>query len=200
MSTDPKKDARGIYLVGFSGAGKSTIAKMVGEKLQWPACDLDDLIVERCGMAIPDIFRHEGESGFRLRESEALHAVSSQGPFIVATGGGAPLSPENRHYMTSNGWVICLEARPETILARVQRQQQESGPKAMRPLLDALDPLEKIRALKQTRQSAYASAADWTVHTDRLSAEQIAAEVIRAIEILEQSRFSGWEWNQFEVS
>jgi shikimate kinase len=188
MSTEPKKNntERGIYLVGFSGAGKSTIARMVGEKLHWPARDLDDLIVERSGMTIPAIFQLEGEPGFRLREAEALHAVSSQGRFVVATGGGTPVRAENRNYMASKGWVICLEARPETILARVQRQKKESDPKAIRPMLDATDPLEKIRALKHTRQSAYASA-DWTVHTDRLTAEQIAAEVIRAVEILEQS-------------
>jgi shikimate kinase len=187
MSTDSKKkNARGIYLVGFSGAGKSTIARLVGKQLQWPACDLDDLIVERCGMTIPAIFQQEGEPGFRLREAEALRAVSSQGRFVVATGGGTPVRAENRAYMASQGWVICLEAQPETILARVQRQTQESDPKAVRPMLDAVDPLEQIRALKHTRQSAYASA-DWTVHTDRLTAEQIAAEVIRAVEILEQS-------------
>jgi shikimate kinase len=191
MSSEAKQSrtARGIYLVGFSGTGKSTIARIVSAKLQWPACDLDELIVERCGRSIAEIFQQEGEPGFRQREAEALHAVSSQGAFVVATGGGIVVREENRQYMAGKGWVICLEAQPHTILARVQRQALESDPKGVRPMLDAADRLEKIRSLKNARQSAYA-CADWTVHTDRLTAEEIAAEVIRAVEILERSEFT----------
>ena len=179
--------ARGIYLVGFSGAGKSTIARLIGEQLHWPSCDLDDIIVERTGMTIPELFRQEGEPGFRLREAEALRAVSSLGPFVVATGGGTVVSPENRDFMASKGWIICLEAQPQTILSRIQSQLQESDPKAIRPLLDAASSIDKIRALKHTRQSAYA-LADWTVHTDRLTGDQVAGEVIRAAEILDHTQ------------
>jgi shikimate kinase / 3-dehydroquinate synthase len=178
--------ARGIYLVGFSGAGKSTIAKLIGERLGWPSCDLDELIVERSGLTIPAIFEQEGEPGFRLREAEALHVASSNGPFIVATGGGTVVRPENRSYMASHGWIICLEAQPQTILTRVQSQLKRSGANAIRPLLDSVYPLDQIRALKHTRQSAY-SLANWTVHTDRLTHEQVAAEVIRAADLLEHS-------------
>jgi shikimate kinase len=103
---------------------------------------------------------------------------------VVATGGGAPVRVENRRLMASRGWVITLEARPETVHARIQKQLQQADPGAVRPLLDAVDPLGQIRALKQTRQSVY-SLADWTIHTDRLSTEQVAAEVVRATEVLE---------------
>jgi len=179
--------ALGIYLVGFSGSGKSTIAKLIGQTLQWPACDLDDLIVERSGLTIPEIFEREGEPGFRLREAEALRAVSDNGPFVVATGGGAIVQPENRNFMASKGWIICLEAQPETILTRIQGQLQKSETEAIRPMLDAADPLDRIRALKQARQSAYA-LADWTIHTDRLTEEQVAEEVIRAAGLLTESK------------
>src|ERR1700691_229251 len=108
---------RGIYLVGFSGSGKSTIAKLIGEKLRWPAFDLDDVILERSGITIPVIFEQEGESGFRLREAEALRSVSNHGSFVVATGGGTMVQPENQTFMASKGWIICLEARPQTLLA-----------------------------------------------------------------------------------
>ncbi len=176
--------ARGIYLIGFSGTGKSTIARAVAAELGWPACDLDDLIVERSGTTIPALFEREGEQGFRNREAEALGAASGSPPFVIATGGGAVLRVENRRLMASRGWVIALEGRPEVLDDRLRRQ---SDPDATRPLLHAEDSLERIRALKQARQPVYA-LADWTVHTDRLTPGQVAAEVVRAVRLLETTQ------------
>jgi shikimate kinase / 3-dehydroquinate synthase len=177
---------RGIFLVGFSGAGKSTIALSVGERLGWPVYDLDGVIVERSGMSIPVIFQREGEPGFRLREAEALREIAALPRFVIATGGGAPVRVENRRLMAASGWIVTLEGRPETLHARIQRQLQNADPNAIRPMLDAVYPLEQVRALKHTRQSVYA-LADWTVHTDRLTPQQVAAEVARAVQLLEQS-------------
>src|SRR5579871_4027605 len=187
MSDQKKAEkVRGIYLVGFSGSGKSTIARIIGEMLQWPFCDLDDLIVERSGLTIPVIFQQQGEAGFRVLESEALRAASAAEPFVVATGGGTVTRPENRNFMAGKGWIICLEAQPQTLLSRIQHQLKESDPKAIRPMLDAIYPLDQIRALKHTRQPVY-SLADWTVHTDRLTSQQVAEEVVRAVQILESA-------------
>jgi 3-dehydroquinate synthetase/shikimate kinase len=172
--------------VGFSASGKSTIAKLVGKKLNWSAYDLDDQIEESSGMTIPMIFLKEGEPGFRLRETKALRALSGYEKFIVATGGGTFISPTNRQLMAQNGWTICLEGQPQTLLSRIQHQLTEADPKAIRPMLDAVYPLEQIRTLKNNRQPAYA-LADWTVHTDRLTADQIADEIIRAVQILDTS-------------
>ncbi|MDE3167166.1 MAG: bifunctional shikimate kinase/3-dehydroquinate synthase [Acidobacteriota bacterium] len=178
--------SRGIYLVGFSGSGKSTIARLAGEKLNWPAYDLDEQIEERSGMTIPVIFQREGEAGFRMRETQALRAISDTGRFVVATGGGTFISAGNRQLMANNGWTICLEGRPQTLLSRIQRQLEGADPKAIRPMLDAVYPLDQIRTLKQSRQPVYA-LADWTIHTDRLTAAQIADEVVRAAAILDES-------------
>jgi len=180
------KQSRGIYLVGFSGSGKSTISKLIGEKLNWPSYDLDQQIEERSGMTIPMIFKREGEPGFRLRETEALRALSDSGRFVLATGGGTFISPGNRELMARNGWTICLEGRPQTLLHRIQVQLEGGDPKAIRPLLDAVYPLDQVRTLKNSRQSTYA-LADWTVHTDRLTPDQIADEVIRAASLLDES-------------
>ena len=176
--------SRGLFLIGFSGTGKSAVAALVGARLGWPVFDLDGLIAERAGMSVPEIFQREGEPGFRRREAEVLRAVSSEGPFVVATGGGAAVSAENRELMGHRGWIVTLEARPETIHGRIQRQLGQAAPDAVRPLLDSPDPLEKIRLLKQGRQPVYA-LADWTVHTDRLGLEQVAEEILRARALLD---------------
>jgi len=144
------------------------------------------MIVERSGMSILDIFNQEGEQGFRARETDALIAASNAGAFVIATGGGTVVRAENRNLMTSNGWIILLEAQPPILYSRIQQQLKGSDPRAIRPLLDAVYPLDQIRSLKHTRQPAY-GLADWTVHTDRLTEEQVVDEVIRAVEILENS-------------
>jgi shikimate kinase len=177
---------RSIYLIGFSGTGKSTIAGLVGTRLGLPVYDLDRVIAERGGMEIPAIFAQEGEAGFRARETEALRIIAGSGPYVVATGGGVPVREENRRLMADSGWVIALEGRPEALHARIQRQLQRADADAVRPMLDTSNPLEQMRALKQSRQWSYA-LADWTVHTDRLSPEQVAAEVVRAVELLQHT-------------
>ena len=176
---------RGIYLIGFSGSGKSTIARLVGARLGWPVIDLDRLIVEQNSMSIPEIFEREGETGFRTRETHVLRSFSKQSSFVAATGGGIATRAENRAIMQATGWVINLEARPETLYARIQEQLRHEHPDAQRPLSRSL---EQIRELKQQRQWQYA-LADWTVHTDRLSAALAVDEIVRAIGILEQQYF-----------
>ena len=178
--------ARSIYLTGFSGSGKSTIAALVGARLGWPVLDTDRIIVEQSGMPIPAIFEREGETGFRARETEALRSVAGGGPYVIATGGGLPVRAENRRLMGAGGWVIQLDTRPEKIQARIQEQLARAHPDAVRPMLAAVDPLEQTRALKYSRQPLYA-LADWTIHTDRLTAEQVADEVVRAVALLEAS-------------
>lgn len=174
---------RTIYLTGFSGTGKSTVGQLLSARLGLPFRDLDDAIAAAAGKPIPAIFAAEGEDGFRWRERAALQAAAAGGGAIVSTGGGIVVDPANRALMRESGWVICLEALPETILARVTAHQRAGAARAARPLLDAPDPLPRIRDLKASRQAAYADA-HWTVHTDHLTPEQVAGEVARAIGLL----------------
>jgi shikimate kinase / 3-dehydroquinate synthase len=180
------KQQRGVYLVGFSGTGKSTIAKELAKALNWPPYDLDDLIVQQSGVSIPQIFQREGEPGFRRRETEMLQSISVSGAFVLATGGGTFINPTNRQIMAGHGWSICLEARPTTVFGRIQHQLKAAAPNAIRPMLDAVYPLDQIRTLKKTRQPIYA-LADWTIHTDRLSVLQIVQEITRALDVLNES-------------
>jgi 3-dehydroquinate dehydratase type I len=183
-----------IYLTGFSGTGKSSVGEALAARLGRPLRDLDDAIVTRAGRPIPDIFATDGETTFRQHETAALRALAADdaGPApIVATGGGAVLAAENRDLMFATGWVICLEARPETIYERVRAHREAGVARGVRPLLDDPDQLSRIRALKDARQPVYAHA-HWTVHTDTLSPEQAAEEIARAIVLLEhQGRCEG---------
>ncbi|MBC8162912.1 MAG: shikimate kinase [Roseiflexaceae bacterium] len=174
---------RGIYLVGFSGTGKSTVAQLVGAQLGWSAYDLDGMITEQSGLSVPALFEREGEAGFRARETAALRSLAGAAPFVLATGGGAVIAAENRQLMAANGWLVALEARPELLLARMQRQLALATPDAARPLLSTDDPLERIRVLKAARQPFY-DLADWTLHTDLLSPQQVADEIVRAFGLL----------------
>jgi shikimate kinase / 3-dehydroquinate synthase len=173
----PARRPQRIFLTGFSFTGKSLVAPLVAEALRWRAVDLDDLIEEAAGRPVPQIFAGEGEPGFRRREQEALREACRQEGIVVATGGGVVLAEENRRAMGEGGFVVCLEARPETILHRMR--EADGGSTSERPLLQGSDPLSRIRRLKALRQPLYA-LADCAVHTDELSPEQVAAEVVRA--------------------
>src|SRR4030042_1338842 len=169
----PARRPQRIFLTGFSFSGKSLVAPLVAQALRWRAVDLDDLIEEAAGMPVPQIFAEEGEPGFRRREREALREVCRQEGVVVATGGGVVLAEENRRAMGEGGFVVCLEARPETIWRRLR--QPEGRPQSERPLLQGGDPLGRIRRLKGMRQPVHALAGA-AVHTDELSPEQVAAE------------------------
>lgn len=175
---------RTIYLIGFSGTGKSTVAGLLGARLGMPVSDLDALIVARAGRPIAEIFANEGEAAFRALETALLHDVAARGPQIVATGGGVPTIAANLELMRATGWLIALEALPETLRDRLHAQARAEGRSGVRPLLSDPDPLGRISALKATRQPVYARA-HWTVHTDRLATAQVAEEVARAVALLD---------------
>ena len=166
-----------IVLTGFSGTGKSVVAPIVAARLGWAAVDTDPLIERAAGKGILEIFRDEGEERFRDLEAEALRQACSRKKVVISTGGGAVLRPQNRRVMAEGGFIVCLEARPETILRRLTDRSDE-GP-LDRPLLATADPLPRIRGLKSARQHLYA-LCDWAVHTDELTPAEIAAEVLRA--------------------
>jgi shikimate kinase/3-dehydroquinate synthase len=150
---------------------------MVARRLGWDFVDTDDEIVKLAGKPIPEIFAQDGEEHFRHLEHQALAKVCRRKRTVVATGGGIIMAAENRQMMRKCGAVICLEARPETIHQRLLIDSARSKDKVVRPLLAVTDPLARIASLKQSRQNHYADA-DWTVHTDNLTLEKVASEVI----------------------
>jgi shikimate kinase len=164
-----------IWLTGFMGTGKSRIARPLAAALDWAATDVDELVVQRTGDSIEQIFEKGGEAAFRVIESEVIEELVARTNVVVATGGGAVLAESNRSAMRRRGFVVCLEARPETIASRV-RADAASFP---RPLLGGGDPLAKIIEIKAERQALYAQA-DFIIQTDDLTPDQVTHQVLTA--------------------
>jgi shikimate kinase/3-dehydroquinate synthase len=172
-----------LIITGFSGTGKSLVAKEVALRLNWDFVDTDDEIVKQTGKPIAEIFRQDGEGRFRKLEREMIRKACQQRHTVISIGGGAIVDPQNYELLARTGLIVCLEAKPETIYDRLFREAASNPETEVRPLLANDNPLERIRQLKASRQSYYANV-DWTVHTDNLNISQVAEEVIRAWRLL----------------
>lgn len=165
-----------VYLIGFMGAGKSTLAPILAENLGLDWVDTDDLIEEKEGLSIPEIFEYYGEDRFRELEREVIEEVSRSGPKVVAVGGGAPMDEENWKRMKSTGKVVYLKIGPEEIIGRV-------GSDGNRPLLSGLNKeerKEKINKLLKTRHPRY-SKADHVVVCNGTGTATLADEIARKL-------------------
>lgn len=167
-----------IFLTGFSYTGKTTVGRLLAGLLGWSYVDSDVEIEARAGRSVPEIFAREGEPAFREWEGRVLADLAAGDRRVIATGGGAPLAEANRAVMRERGFVICLEAAPATIHARLLAASTDG---VERPMLAGGDPLTRVTFLKEVRQPYYATA-DWVIPTDRLSPEEVAAEAQRAFE------------------
>jgi shikimate kinase/3-dehydroquinate synthase len=172
-----------ILITGFSGTGKSLVARQVARRLSWDFVDTDDEIVKQTGKPIARIFGQEGEARFRELERDAIRKACRRRRTVIAVGGGAIVDPENYELLATTAFIVCLEAKPQTIYDRLFHEAACSPGTEVRPLLTVDNPLERIRQLKASRQSYY-SQADWTIHTDLLSISEVAEEVIRAWRLL----------------
>ena len=170
-----------IFLTGFSGTGKSTVGRETARRLGWRYLDTDTEIVRAAGKSIDAIFRDDSEERFRELERLSLAEACRGNRQVVSTGGGIVTNEANRQLMEASGLVVCLEARPETIRARLAAQGRDSGRAEVRPLLGG--GLDRIRSLKSQRQQSYA-LAHWTVHTDALTPQEAADQVVDAWETM----------------
>lgn len=159
-----------VILVGFMGAGKTTVGQTLARKMQCTHRDLDDLIIESAGQSIPEIFAERGDAGFRQLEHETL-VKALDDIEILSTGGGTPMQPANFDLLKAKQTpVVLLEASGETILKRIGRD-------ANRPLVQQLG-AQGLVALQQKRDPRYHELADLVITTDHLSPNQIADQII----------------------
>ncbi len=165
---------KNIYLIGFMGAGKSTIAQELAKKTGAKRIEMDQLIEEQQGMAITEIFEKYGEEHFRDLETELLKSFLHEENLVVSCGGGSVLRDENTALMKENGRIIWLTASPETIFERVKDSQN-------RPILNGNMNVEFIRGLMEKRRERYETVADVLVATDGKSKEDICGEILRVV-------------------
>jgi len=163
-----------VFLTGFSGTGKSTVASLVAKELGWRAVDTDALIEQAAAKPVSEIFASEGEARFRDLERESIAQAAKESNVVIATGGGALIDIQNRQAM-ADGLVVGLEASAETIIGRITEAEGSSS----RPLLQSNDPLARVTELKAQRQQYYA-LAEVTIDTNGRTPEQVAGAVTAA--------------------
>lgn len=173
---------RHVFLIGLSGSGKSTVGRLLAQRLDRPLLDIDALIEVECGERIPSIFAHYGEEFFRDCESRVLmRAVREYSSAIIVTGGGIVLRSENRTLMAEHGLRIFTHVEPSVALERIRTQHQleiERGAEPeLRPLLAGPDPLARMKQQLAERIAWY-QEANFTCFTTGKVLEQVAQEII----------------------
>lgn len=163
---------RNIYLVGLMGAGKTTVGRQLAKRLGRSFLDSDHEIVERTGVPIPTIFEIEGEDGFRRRETQTIAELTGLAGIVLATGGGAVLSPDNRRMLHETGWVVYLNVPPVMLYERTRHDRN-------RPLLRVDDPLAKLEELYAVRDPLYREVAHLVVDGSHLVASGIVQHLLR---------------------
>ena len=159
-----------IILVGLMGSGKTSVGKVLARLLDKTFVDSDHEIERATGVRIPVIFEIEGEAGFRARERRMIDQLVARDNLLLATGGGAVLSRENRDTLHANGTVIYLRAPVKSLLKRTQRDRS-------RPLLQVADPAAKLAELFEQRDPLYREVAHLTVDTGNQSVRSLAGQI-----------------------
>ena len=173
-----------IVLIGFMGAGKSTVAGELKDKLEMDRVEMDQMIVENRGMSISEIFDEFGEAYFRNLESNTLIELQKKKQTIVSCGGGVVMREENADHMKKNGRVVLLTAKPETIYERVKDSDE-------RPILNGNMNVAYISSLMEKRRERYEAVADVTVATDGKNVTQICEEIIAKLIALDNEKEAG---------
>ena len=178
-SSDPPPErlaAVNIYFIGLMGAGKTTVGRALARRLARPFLDSDHEIEARTGVRIPLIFEHEGEEGFRTRESDALDELTQRVGIVLATGGGAALRAINRERLRARGVVFYLRAQPHDLWLRTRRDKN-------RPLLQIDDPRARLESLFIERDPLYRECAHFVIETGRPSINSLVGSVLMQLDM-----------------
>ena len=165
-----------LVLTGFMGTGKTSLGKLLAEKLGRAFVDIDQKIEQDTGLTIPQIFEKHGEKYFRELEKKVVAEISQRHGLVIATGGGTVKDEENLRLLKNSGVIICLTTEPEEIFRRTERRGE-------RPVLDSdEDRLQTIKNLLAQRQKFYAQA-DYTIDTTDWSPLQIMNDICKRFKL-----------------
>ena len=160
-----------LYIIGFMGSGKSSLSLELDTINSRKIISTDELIENRIGMSISDIFDRHGEAFFRKQEHMLLCDISKNDGQIIDCGGGLPLNPENREIIKASGICIYLKVSPETVILRLYNDDS-------RPLLKNKKSIKEISLMLSERVKIYESMADIIIDSDKLSTKKIAERLI----------------------
>jgi len=163
-----------LVLIGFRGAGKTAVGRILAERLGWPLVDTDALVEAGAGTSIAEIFAAEGEAGFRRREADAVRTATEGGAAVISAGGGVVLRDANMRHLKGVGAVVWLQAGTATLLARIT---DDARSPATRPPLTPLNASDEVSALAAKREPLYRRWADLVVVTDGRSPQSVADEI-----------------------
>ncbi|WPB57582.1 shikimate kinase [Xylophilus sp. GOD-11R] len=166
-----------ILLVGLPGSGKSTVGRQLARRLELPFVDTDTVIERRLGCSIRDYFAEHGEAAFRDVEQSVLDELCSASDIgVLATGGGIVLREANRSRMRAAGTVVYLRSTPEELARRLRHDTQ-------RPLLQGVDPLQRLRELYAARDPLYRDVASFAIDSARRSVSMMVGTVVMQLEL-----------------
>ena len=162
---------KNIVLTGFMGTGKTTVGQLLAEELHRQFFDTDQIIEERLGAKISEIFKKIGEPKFREFETETIALISNLEDSVISCGGGAVVNPINVTNLNKNGIIINLYASPEHILKRLYEYDT-------RPLIKQMtNPFDGMKKLLAQRQKAY-EKCDFAINTDNISPEKVVELIL----------------------
>ena len=170
-----------IVLIGFMGAGKSTISDFLKNVFAMDVVEMDQIIAQRQGMSISDIFETYGEQYFRDLETNLLIEMQSRSNVVISCGGGTPMRECNVVEMKKNGRVVLLTAKPETILDRVKNNHD-------RPLIENNKTVPFIADLMEKRRAKYEAAADIIIETDGKNELEICEELVHRLRTMDEEK------------
>lgn len=166
-----------IVLIGFMGAGKTSVAKMLTEQYGLALVEMDELIVQQSGRnSVPEIFDQDGEAHFRALEAQVAQSLRHEANVVISTGGGVIMNPQVMRDLRENATIVWLDTRLETVLSRLQNY-------ADRPLLRDLT---AAQALYEQRLPLYERAANLRIQTDSLRPQAVADQICRAVGLLDK--------------
>jgi shikimate kinase len=164
-----------LYLIGYRGVGKSTLAPLLAGKCGWSVVELDDLIQAKEKATIAEIFANQGETGFRDLETQMLREVAGKTNQVISTGGGIILREDNRYLMRATGTVVWLQASADAIYQRLTSNKQSS----QRPVLTALPLQEEITKLVNDRSVLYAATSHFSVDTESHKLNEVVSIILK---------------------